>query len=169
MSQQTIDPAIDTNDFRNAFMAIWREIFEPVDGRLDILDRGTSLFETLGDISAEEANIPVSSQSASLAAQVQHIAFYIEAIREGLATNWTSSADWDASWQIEPVDETAWKDLIGRLHAAYDWVDELTDRTTEWNQIAIGVAFALAGHAAYHLGEIRQGIGIVRDRQVQAS
>ena len=164
MSQQTTTPTVEVTDFRNAFLSIWREIFEPVEGRHDILDSGTSLFETLADISVEEANIPVSSQSASLAAQVQHTAFYIEAIRNGLASNWTAPADWDASWQVDPVDEAAWQQLVGRLRAAYEWVDEFADRTTAWDQIFIGVAFSLVAHAAYHLGEIRQGIGVIRGR-----
>jgi len=86
----------------------------------------------------------------------------VEAIRKGLATNWTNSADWDASWQIEPVEAVTWQTLIDRLRAAYAWSTEFAEDTSDWNAVTIGVAFALVAHAAYHLGEIRQGIGVVR-------
>jgi hypothetical protein len=42
------------------------------------LDDGTSLFETLETVSAQEASIPVGGKCASLAAQVAHVIFYIE-------------------------------------------------------------------------------------------
>jgi len=162
VTEQMTIATIDTTAFRTAFLRILWELFEPFEGRHDVLDEGTSLFETLRDITPDEANISVSGQSASLAAQVQHTTFYIDAIREGLATNWTNSADWDASWQIEPVEAVTWQTLIDRLRAAYAWSTEFAEDTSDWNAVTIGVAFALVAHAAYHLGEIRQGIGVVR-------
>lgn len=58
---------------RNALLMLLDEIMEQVNGY--VLDRGTSMFETLATISAEEASRPVSKQSASLAAQVNHTRF----------------------------------------------------------------------------------------------
>ena len=52
-----------------------QETFEKVGGIY--LDPGTSLFETLATINAEEASQPVSAHCASLAAQVKHVIFYI--------------------------------------------------------------------------------------------
>jgi len=37
------------------------------------LDKGTSLFNALGQISAEEASIPVGNGCATVAAQVEHV------------------------------------------------------------------------------------------------
>ncbi len=162
MTDQMTISTIDVAGFRTAFLRVLRELFEPFEGRHDVLDDGTSLFETLSDVTPDEANIPVSGQSASLAAQVQHTAFFVDAIREGLATNWTNSADWDASWQIEPVDASTWQAMIDRLRLAYAWTNDFAEDTSDWNEVTIGVAFALVAHAAYHLGEIRQGIGVVR-------
>ena len=45
-----------------------------------VLDDDTSLFEILAEISAAEASIPVSKQSANLAAQVNHTRFYIDVL-----------------------------------------------------------------------------------------
>lgn len=162
MNQPATTSTIGVANFRQAFLATWRELFEPVDGGHAILDSGTSFFETLADITPQEANIPISQQSASLAAQVQHTAFYIEALPHGLATNWSTPIDWDETWQLEPVDATSWQLLVDRLHTSYDWVTEFVEHTSNWNEEYIGVAFALIGHAAYHLGEIRQGIGVIR-------
>ncbi|MCO5222108.1 MAG: hypothetical protein M9947_11095 [Thermomicrobiales bacterium] len=165
MTEQTVTHSIAVPDFRNEFLAVWTEIFEPTEGPHYLLDDNNSFFETLADISAEEANIPVSKQSASLAAQVQHTAFYVEALRQGLATNFAYKADWDASWTIDPVDDAQWQALIGTLREAYEWVVTLANETEEWVPDFVGGAFALTSHAAYHLGEVRQGIGVIRSRE----
>ena len=166
MTEQTATITIDAADFRNAFLAVWNEIFEleESDAPTMILDRGTSLFQTLAGISAEEASIPVSNQSATLAAQVNHTAFYIQALRDGIASNWETKADWDGSWKVGAVDAAEWQALIAKLRSEYEWVSQLAAQNDNWNEDYIGGAFSLAAHAAYHLGEIRQGIGVIRSR-----
>ena len=62
--------------FTEAMQAALDETFENVQGMY--LDRGTSLFETLATITAEEASRPVSANCASLAAHVEHMRFYME-------------------------------------------------------------------------------------------
>ena len=62
--------------FTNNLFELLDETFEKVGGRY--LDGGTSLFETLAAISAEAASQPVSANCASLAAQVEHVRFYLE-------------------------------------------------------------------------------------------
>lgn len=163
MTEQTVTATIEATDFRKAFLELWEEVF--VTGHGYILDRGTSLFPTLETISAEEASIPVSSQSASLAAQVNHTAFYVEALRRGLASNFEEKADWDGSWKVDPVDDAQWQALIAKLRTEYEWVTTLANQTETWSENYIGGAIALVAHSAYHLGEIRQGIGVIRDRQ----
>ena len=166
MTEQTATKTISVTDFRNGFLAVWNEIFELEDSEEPtmILDRGTSLFQTLADISAEEASIPVSNQSSNLAAQVNHTAFYIQALRDGIATNFEAKADWDGSWKVSAVDDAQWQALIAKLRSEYEWVQGLAAQNDAWNEDYIGGAFALAAHAAYHLGEIRQGIGVIRSR-----
>lgn len=166
LTEQATITGISVTDFRNAFLAIWNELFEGPkegDGNM-ILDQGSSLFETLSGISAEEASIPISSQSGTLAAQVNHTAFYIQALRDGIATNWEAKADWDGSWKVGTVNDAEWATLIATLRFEYEWVRQLATQSEQWNEDYIGGAFALATHAAYHLGEIRQGIGVIRSR-----
>jgi hypothetical protein len=165
MTEQTATGTISADVFRNAFLALWTEIFEPTgDGPHWILDGGTSMFETLADISAEEASIPVSKQSANLAAQVNHTAYYIQELREGIATNFTNKADWDGSWQVGEVNDAEWQALIDTLRADYEWLATLANDMPLWEPDYVGGAMAMVAHAAYHLGEIRQGIGIIRSR-----
>ena len=165
MTEQTATAAIAAEDFRASLLALWKEIFEPTgDGPHWILDSGTSLFETLSDITADEASIPVSKQSSNLAAQVNHTSFYIEALREGIATNFQAKADWDGSWQVGAVDDAQWQALIDKLRANYDWFTRIATENEIWTEDYVGGAFAMIAHAAYHLGEIRQGIGVIRSR-----
>ncbi|MDQ3524712.1 MAG: hypothetical protein M3451_06625, partial [Chloroflexota bacterium] len=66
MATQTSTIALD--DFRSGFLINWEETFTDVTGIF--LDRGTSMFETLATISAEEASRPVGGGCANIAAQV---------------------------------------------------------------------------------------------------
>lgn len=165
MTEQTATVTIDVADFRAGFLALWDEIFDGKDeGPMWILDRGASMFETLAGISAQEASIPISAQSANLAAQVNHTAYYIQELREGLATNFANKADWDGSWKVGAVDEAQWQSLIETLRGEYEWLKQVAHENTDWSPDMIGGAIAMVAHAAYHLGEIRQGIGVIKSR-----
>jgi hypothetical protein len=72
--------------------SLLEETFENVHGYF--LDRGTSFFETLAAISAEEASIPVGGRCATLAAQVRHVAFYLDVLEEALRTQRFERQEW---------------------------------------------------------------------------
>ena len=59
---------IQAEHFTNALYTLLDETFDDVHGYF--LDKGTSMFETLATISAEEASIPVGGKCATIAAQV---------------------------------------------------------------------------------------------------
>lgn len=69
---------INPEHFTKALYPLLDETFDDVKGYY--LDKGTSLFETLADITAAEASIPVGGKCATLAAQVKHVAFYLAVI-----------------------------------------------------------------------------------------
>jgi hypothetical protein len=146
--------------FRASLLEVLEEIFEDVHGYM--LDKGTSFFETLATVSAEEASMPVSSQSASIAAQVNHTRFYIDGLLDVVRTGEYVKLDWDSSWQVGPVDDAGWQNLIDRLLTAYSQLQELARGFDRWDAQTIGGGFALVGHCAYHLGEVRQGLGVIR-------
>lgn len=150
---------IPVDVFRRSVLLLLDEIMSSVNGY--VLDEGTSMFDTLAGISAEEASRPVSAQSANLAAQVNHVRFYIDAV-----INRQENADWDGSWKIGEVTEAEWQDLIERLRVATDKVRAFTETFEDWDERYIGGAIAIIAHCAYHLGEIRQGIGVLRSNRV---
>jgi len=151
---------IPVDTFCGGLVTVLEEIFEQVHGYL--LDRGTSLFETLTSVSAEEASRPISARCACLAAQVNHVRFYIDVMNEAARTGEYTPADWDAAWRVGPVSDAEWQDLVERLRLAYQDVRAFAQTNETWNEQFVGGAFALVGHCAYHLGEIRQGLGVLR-------
>lgn len=70
--------SIQSEHFTKALIVLLDETFENVHGYY--LDKNTSLFETLASLTADEASIPVGGKCATLAAQVKHIAVYLDVI-----------------------------------------------------------------------------------------
>ncbi|NJM41683.1 MAG: hypothetical protein HC853_13460 [Anaerolineae bacterium] len=83
--------------FVEAMLMVLEEAVEKVNGIF--LDRGTSLFETLEGITAEEASGPVGGKCATLAAQVQHVAFYLEVLQRFVETGQNEKVDWGEIWR----------------------------------------------------------------------
>ncbi len=153
---------IQSEDLVNALLMLLTEIFEDVNGY--ILDKGTSLFETLATISAEEASIPVGGKCATLAAQVKHVAFYLDVVDQSVRNPNSPPADWNYIWNnVNVVDEGEWRQIQEELHHSYATIRELVKSTPAWpSEQEIGGAIAVVGHSAYHLGEIRQALCTLR-------
>jgi len=153
---------IPVETFRGGLLIVLEELFEQVHGY--VLDRGTpsSLLETLSTIDAETASRPVTSQAASLAAQVNHLCVHLESLIAGLGSNGAVRPDWQASWQVGAVSEVEWAALLARLTAAYQEIRRFANTFESWDLKYVGGAFALVAHSAYHLGEIRQGLAVLR-------
>lgn len=134
------------------------ETFEPKHHGI-YLDRGTSLFETLDTVSAEEASIPVGGKCASLAAQVAHVIFYIESFERYVLQGDNSPRDWGYIWRtVEKVTTEEWEDYKSKLRDAYGRMDKLFRENSAWDEDTIGGALSIVVHTAYHLGEIRQAL-----------
>src|SRR5690606_13685870 len=82
------------------------ETFESVKGQY--LDPETSLFETLATVTAEEASRPVSDTCASIAAQVEHVRYYLEVIQRYMRGEEPDDVDWSIAWQVREVSEAEW-------------------------------------------------------------
>jgi hypothetical protein len=147
-----------TQDFATNLYAFMEETFEPKHHGI-YLDRGTSLFETLDTVSAEEASIPVGGKCASLAAQVAHVIFYIESWERYALQGDNSPRDWGYIWRtVEKVTAEEWEDYKSKLKEAYGRIDKLFRENTVWNDDTIGGSLSIVVHTAYHLGEIRQAL-----------
>jgi len=149
---------IPQNSFSEALFSIWEETFESHHGIY--LDKGTSLLTTLDQISAEEASIPVGGRCATIAAQVEHVIFYLEVLSSSIKGEDVGPQDWDEIWnRVSGVSAGEWDELRSRLKATYDRLNEMLRSLEDWQANgAIGDSMAIVVHTAYHLGEIRQAL-----------
>ena len=128
------------------------------------LDRGTSLFETLETITAAEASIPVGGKCATLAAQVAHVNFYLEVVEDYILNKERENVDWGEIWRrVSKVSTEEWTAYQEQLKETYQRVISMLKNLEDWNDDrSIGGALAIAIHTAYHLGEIRQAMCVVK-------
>jgi hypothetical protein len=153
---------IQTEHFTRAIFTLLDETFDNVQGIY--LDKGTSLFETLATISAEEASLPVGGKCATLAAQVKHVAFYLDVLERYVRTSVNERVDWGKIWrETSAVTAEEWNTIKLQLRESYDRIKQLIGDTTEWpSEDQIAGAIAIVVHTAYHLGEIRQALCTVK-------
>src|SRR5512139_294078 len=83
--------------FTQALYDLLDEAFDNVHGYF--LDPNDSLFTTLAGISAEEASIPVGGKCATLAAQVKHVAFYLDVLERNVRTGTFEPVEWGELWR----------------------------------------------------------------------
>lgn len=153
---------ISVENFTGAVLYLLDEAFENVHGIF--LDKKTSLFETLATVSAEEASIPVGNRCATLAAQVTHVAFYLERTYKWVKLNDHSATDWGEIWRtVSAVTPDEWEAIKARLRAAYDMTKELINTNPDFNDMnVVGGTLGIVAHTAYHLGEIRQALCTIK-------
>ena len=145
-------------DFANNLFLLMEETFESRHHGI-YLDEGTSLFETLETVSAEETSLPVGGKCASLAAQVAHVTFFIESFERFALQGDDSPRDWGLIWRtVEKVTPEQWDEYKRKLKEAYLRMDKLFRENPTWNEESIGGALSIVVHTAYHLGEIRQAL-----------
>jgi hypothetical protein len=149
---------IQADHFTKALYALLDETFDNVQGYF--LDKGDSMFETLATISAEEASAPVGGKCATLAAQVKHVAFYLDVLEKAVRTQQFERQDWGKIWrETSAVTPEEWEALKVSLRESYNRIKQLINDTTDWSsEQQIGGAIAAIVHTAYHLGEIRQAL-----------
>ena len=105
---------IQSEHFTKVLYGLLDETFDKVQGYY--LDKGTSMFETLATISAEEASVPVGGKCATLAAQVKHTAFYLDVLEQAIRTQKFEQQDWDKIWQeTSAVSPEEWEALKASL------------------------------------------------------
>lgn len=157
MTQQISAELFTTNLY-----ALLTETFDSVYGIY--LDGGTSLFETLEGITAEQASRATNGRCATLAAQVNHTRFYLDVLEKYMTETGTERADWASSWQVGAVTAEEWEALKAQLRDSYTRVRAMMEGFDSWdNDHRIGGALAIVVHTAHHLGEIRQMLCVLRD------
>jgi hypothetical protein len=158
----SMSKVIDQERFAKPLFEVLEETFETNHGIY--LDKGTSLFETLDAITAAEASRPVGGKCASLAAQVAHVTFYLEVLERYIRDHDVGAADWGEVWRtVKEVTPDEWTALRHQLRQTYQRILTMLRGLQTWDdEAAIEGPMAVAVHTAYHLGEIRQALCILR-------
>lgn len=151
-----MDQSIELDAFRGGLVTILEELFET--DRRYILDQNENLWATLAHIDADTASETFAHGLATIAGQVSHIDFLIDAV----LNHFGEDLDWEAAWNVGAVTDEEWADLVRRLRARYDELKAYASTHADWDQMMIGGAFALVAHIAYHLGQIREALGVIR-------
>jgi hypothetical protein len=157
-----VSTPIQAEHFTKALYLLLDETFDNVHGIF--LDKGTSMFETLAAISAEEASIPVGGTCATLAAQVRHVAFYLDLLERNVRSGTNEPADWGEIWRtVGAVSPEEWERSKQALRESYDRLKALISDAPGWpDERHIGGAIGAIVHTAYHLGEIRQALCVIK-------
>jgi hypothetical protein len=154
--------SIQSEHFTKVLFALLDETFDNIHGFY--LDRNASMFETLANITADEASIPVGGKCATLAAQVKHVAFHLDYIEKYSRDPNPPKADWGEIWRtVNRVTPEEWQSIQSELRTNYNRILNLFRTAPAWSsEDKIGNAIAVVVHTAYHLGEIRQALCILR-------
>lgn len=151
---------IAKNHFTQALLDALDEAFDNVHGFF--LDKGTSIFETLATITAEEASQPSSANCATIATHVAHMNFYMDMTLR-LARGENPNGDWSGIWRtVREVNADDWIGSQQKLRETYAAIRDLVQNTPWQNQAEIGGAMGVLAHNAYHLGEIRQILCVIK-------
>lgn len=129
-------------------------------GGTHYLDKNTSLFETLAEIPAEVASVPVSRRCNTLSAQVDHITLSMVVSNKVMLGIDYGKIDWGEIWRtVGAVTPEEWGASQERLRVSYEEARETMAHPDRWKgKDNIDEAITILVHAAYHLGEIRQAL-----------
>ena len=149
---------MESEHFTQALLELLDETFDNVQGYF--LDKGISMFETLATVSAAEASIPVGGKCATLAAQVKHVAFYLDVVDRNVREHDYGRVDWGEIWRtVSAVTPEEWSAIQVELRESYNRIIRLVNEFPAWTSVGeVGGAMGVVVHTAYHLGEIRQAL-----------
>ena len=153
---------IPVRRFKKSLFRCLEETFSNVQGIY--LDKGTTLFETLEGVSAAEASQAISANSATIAAQVEHLRFYLDVIDDYLRTGEEKTNNWREIWEtVHSVTPEEWEATKLRLRQSHERVMATLESLEQWDgKYDIAGGLSVLAHTAYHLGGIRQTLGAVR-------
>jgi hypothetical protein len=157
-----LSPQIPVKRFKKALLACLDETFSTVHGIY--LDKDTTLYETLDGVSAEEASRAASPNSASIAAQVEHVRFYLDVLDEYMRTGEEKTHNWREIWEtVREVTPEEWEDMKARLRQSHERALRTINSFEKWDgKYDIAGSLSILVHTAYHLGGIRQALGVIR-------
>jgi len=130
------------------------------------LDKGTTLFETIDSMTFAEASEKISPNSATIAAQIEHLRFYLDVLDDYIHNQEIKKVNWREIWDtVGALTEEEWEQVKSRLRASHSKVMTTINSFEKWDgEYDIGGALAILTHTAYHLGGIRVALGAIRGK-----
>jgi hypothetical protein len=115
------------------------------------LDKGCSLFPTLESVSAQEASRSVAPDSATVAAQVEHVRFYLDVLNDIMRERKIVKVDWKEIWQtVSRVTPEEWEEQKRRLRESYERIMATLKSFDRWDgEYEIAGALSILSHTAY--------------------
>ncbi len=159
----TAQQTVPLTQFTEGLSAVLKECFESVSSPSMFLDPGDAFFQTLATVSAQEASRPAANGISNIAAEVNHTAFYLDVTLRFLRGERPGTVDWAGSWKVGAVDDAQWTRLQDTLQGAYDALQDAVDKPETWTHPqAVTGGIGMVAHCAYHLGEVRRTLGVIR-------
>lgn len=148
--------------FKKELFKCLEETFQGVRGIY--LDKGTSLFETLDSVTAEDASRPAIENGANVVAHVEHVRFYLDVLTEVMQKEEVKKVDWREIWQnVREVTPDEWEEQKQGLRDSYERALNTLKNYDKWEgEYGISGSLGILAHTAYHLGGIRQALSVVR-------
>lgn len=155
-------PEISLQTVIRQLVSVLREAFEGppepwsyfTDNRAD-----AGLFGTLAPLSASDVSRPLAG--TTIAAHVYHVTWAMAASSAWILGD-RSPRDWQESWRVSTVDDTAWARTLEELRHGYTELRQAIESHALSSEEAAGGAVGAIAHAAYHLGAIRQKVARLR-------
>ena len=90
--------------------------------------------------------------------------FYLDVLDEIIRTQTTRKVQLREIWEtVREVTPEQWDDLKRRLRKSHERVMATINSFENWDgPYDIGGAMSIVAHTAYHLGGIRQALGVIR-------
>lgn len=126
---------------------------------------GSGLLGTLEALDAEEASRPLSpGEPLSAASHAEHMRFGLSlANRAAAGEDAYTGVSWARSWDTRRVDDAAWKALLAALRKEVETMRGSLQRADLWDDADFRTGLiASVAHLAWHLGALRQGLGLVK-------
>lgn len=153
--------SVPVSVIKESIKEVLNETFDSVVGMF--LDKGDSLWETLENVTAEQASVPIASGGNSIAGQINHITYYLEILSVYMHNETPEKPDWGEAWKTIEVDENQWQDLKQALkerqREIFSLIDDAPDETFADPDI-LGGTYSIVAHTAFHLGQIRHALAV---------
>jgi hypothetical protein len=131
------------------------------------IDKGTTFFETLDSVTADEASYRATDKNASVAAHTRHVILYLQVLEDHIRGTQQGKVNWREIWENDrPVSPEQWNGLVAELKQAYARIRQFLEDPTTWErEDAFGGSIAIVVHTAWHLGAVRQALALMRARE----